>query len=126
MVIRFLKRAGIYNVLEVAGFNKPHEEKIARDYVRAGIAEEVVRDEESGRWVSVEPSMPTTDETVDLASLSRDELVAMAEDLELEVTRADGKDGKPTMEDYIRALSEAAAATDDSDEGEDVDEDVDE
>lgn len=40
----------------------------------------------------------------------RDELVARAEELGLTVTRADGKDGDPVVEDYERAIAEYEAS----------------
>ena len=115
MVIRFLKRSGIYNPGEVAGFNSQHEEKVARDFVARGVAEELEQDEKTGEWVPVERPEPEPNPEEgdggkkgnDLTSLKKDELVAMAKELELEVKRADGQDGEPTKDDYVAAITEA-------------------
>jgi hypothetical protein len=106
MVIRFLKRAGIYNVNDVAGFRSPHEEKGARDYLARGVAIEVERDGE-GKWVPVGASTETEpkDAGVDLEELSKEELVELATKRDMKVTRSDGKDGEPTKADYLEALS---------------------
>lgn len=44
----------------------------------------------------------------DLSEMTKAELVELAEDLGLEVSRSDGTDGAPLREDYEAALREAA------------------
>lgn len=44
-------------------------------------------------------------EDLDLDALTKEDLVALAEDRGVEVTRADGKEGAPLKSDYVRALS---------------------
>lgn len=45
------------------------------------------------------------EDPVDLSGLSKDELVALAEEREIEVVRADGEEGAPLKSDYVAALS---------------------
>lgn len=44
------------------------------------------------------------DQADEFEGMSKDELVAAAEKRDLTVTRADGKDGVPTKDDYLAAL----------------------
>ena len=41
----------------------------------------------------------------DLSSLTKDELVALAEERDVKVVRADGEEGAPLKSDYLRALT---------------------
>lgn len=54
--------------------------------------------------VSKPQSAPATDDAPDFESMSKEELVKLAEERGLEVTRADGEDGAPLKSDFVKAL----------------------
>ena len=64
--------------------------------------------ESAGQAVILKPGEDAQEvggrERTELAELSKDELVEIAEARGLEVTRGDGKDGDPLKDDYLRAL----------------------
>lgn len=101
--IRFTQGVGIYNPGERAAFL----EKTADHYIAQGWAYEV--DEDGAAVLSVQSGGDDTPPPPNpFEGKTRDELVELANGLE--VLRADGKDGDPLVSDYVRALTEAAAA----------------
>lgn len=110
-ILRFLTGSGNYNPGEIAGF----DEKKAEGYIAAGIAEEVTVDDEGvvtpagGTEAEGKDAAEVADPNAEtkLEDLTKAELIALAEERKVEVTRADGGDGDPLVEDYIRALSAA-------------------
>ena len=92
-------------------------------YVRRAVAEGKYTENDLERWEkelgcevreivrAAHPGEAPVKRQAKLASLKKDELVAMAKELELEVKRADGQDGEPTKDDYVAALTEKATVT---------------
>lgn len=79
--------------------------EIGSQYVNAGAAEWVEAPKETATRAAPESREPDTETEVDLRTLRKIELVEMAEERGVEVTRADGEDGEPLKADYVRALS---------------------
>lgn len=98
--IRFTQGVGIYNPGERAAFLP----KTADHYIAQGWAIEVDEEGAPVRSVQSNDAPPPANP---FEAMSRDELVELAKDLE--VVRADGKDGDPLVSDYVRVLTEAAA-----------------
>lgn len=85
-----------------------HPLHIARRLLDAGVAQ-VVDDRRRVTDVEREYATPPATETpeapaVALDDLSKAELVALAEERGVTVTRADGENGAPLKSDYVRAL----------------------
>lgn len=104
--IRFTKGTRIYNSGEVATFKAED----ADHYIAQGGAYECDLD---GNRLAVEAPAEAKDQ--DYSSMSKEELVALAEKRELTVTRGDGKDGDPVKPDYVAALQEADKASEGTD-----------
>lgn len=121
MLLRFTKAVGRYRANDVAGFVSPKQVKFAEECIALGSAIEVeaVTDKDGNRTGEIVPVAPSpSSDRADggsengLNSMKKDELVTLAKEREVEVTREDGEDGEPTKADYVRALTEASSGTD--------------
>lgn len=108
-IVRLRANIGTLNRGEIAGF----PDKEAADYIVRGLAVEV---DEDGQPIEQALSTDTGGGTgdgdakgnePDFSSMSKEELVALAEKREVTVTRSDGE-GEPLKADYVRALTEAS------------------
>ena len=130
MLIKFKKAGRLYRAGDVAGFTGK-QEQYAKDCVRMGVAIEVrpILDDEGNATTEVEPvEVPAVDggasaEPIDVGSMTKSELVELAEKRGIEVVRGDGQDGAPVKADYVRALTEKPAPKGEPESFEDLSDD---
>lgn len=70
-------------------------------------AEEAEVDLSDERFAGAITGLETADAGTSYSSMKKDELVALAEERGLTVTRSDGEDAEPVKADYVRALEAA-------------------